>query len=105
MPPWHIDKTIGITGFENDRSLTDKEIDTIVKWVDAGSPKGDPKDMPPAKVWPSEQGWNFAKQFGQTEPDLIVKSLPWTQKAGANDAWWKPVVETHLTEAALGARH
>jgi hypothetical protein len=29
---------------------------------------------------------------------LIVKSLPWTQKAGANDAWWKPVVETHLTE-------
>ena len=54
--------------------------------------------MPPPKQWPSEQGWNFAKHFGQTEPDLIVKSLPWTQKAGANDAWWKPVVETHLTE-------
>ena len=52
----------------------------------------------PPKQWPSEQGWNFAKHFGQTEPDLIVKSLPWTQKAGANDAWWKPVVETHLTE-------
>ena len=51
-----------------------------------------------AKEWPSEQGWNFAKQFGQTEPDLIVKSTPWTQKAGANDAWWKPVVETGLTE-------
>ena len=98
MPPWHIDKTIGIQDFENDRSLTDKEIETISKWVDAGSPKGDPKDAPPAKVWPSEQGWNYAKQFGQTEPDLIVKSLPWTQKAGANDAWWKPVVETHLTE-------
>jgi hypothetical protein len=28
----------------------------------------------------------------------VIKSLPWTQKAGANDAWWKPVVETHLTE-------
>lgn len=98
MPPWHLDKTIGIQEFENDRSLSDKEIETIVKWVDAGAPKGDPKDMPPAKQWPSEQGWNFAKQFGQTEPDLIVKSTPWTQKAGANDAWWKPVVETHLTE-------
>ena len=59
MPPWHIDKTIGIQDFENDRSLCDKEIDTIVKWVDAGAPKGDPKDMPPAKQWPSEQGWNL----------------------------------------------
>jgi hypothetical protein len=98
MPPWHIDKTIGIQDFKNDRSLSDKEIDTIAKWVDAGAPKGDPKDMPPAKEWPNEQGWNFAKQFGQTEPDLIIKSLPWTQKAGANDAWWKPVVETGLTE-------
>jgi hypothetical protein len=98
MPPWHIDKTIGIQEFENDRSLSDKEIETIAKWVDAGAPKGDAKDMPPPKQWPSEQGWNFAKHFGQTEPDLIVKSLPWTQKAGANDAWWKPVVETHLTE-------
>ena len=98
MPPWHIDKTVGIQEFKNDRSLTDEEIDTIVKWVDAGAPKGDPKDMPPAKVWPSEQGWNFAKMFGQTEPDLVIKSTPWTQKAGANDAWWKPVVETGLTE-------
>ena len=50
MPPWHIDKTIGIQEFKNDRSLSDKEIDTIVKWVDAGAPKGDPKDMPPAKA-------------------------------------------------------
>ena len=64
MPPWHVDRTIGIQEFENDRSLSDKEIETIVKWVDAGAPKGDPKDMPPAKQWPSEQGWNFAKQFG-----------------------------------------
>src|SRR5436190_10565854 len=98
MPPWHIDKTVGITEFENDRSLSDKEIDTIVKWVDAGAPKGDPKDMPPAKVWPNEQGWNFAKLFGQKEPDLIIKSTVWTQKAGANDTWWKPVVETGITE-------
>ncbi|MGQ0733829.1 MAG: hypothetical protein ACT4QD_09255 [Acidobacteriota bacterium] len=98
MPPWHIDKTIGIQEFSNDRSLTPAEIDTIVRWVDGGAPKGDPRDMPPPKQWPSEQGWNFAKHFGQTEPDLIVRSAPWTQKAGANDAWWKPVAETGLTE-------
>jgi mono/diheme cytochrome c family protein len=98
MPPWHIDKTVGIQEFKNDRSLSDAEIDTIVRWVDTGAAKGDIKDMPAAKEWPTEQGWNYAKHFGQTEPDLIIKSKPWTQKAGANDAWWKPVVETGLTE-------
>jgi hypothetical protein len=97
MPPWHIDKTVGIQDFKNDRSLTDDEIATIVKWVDTGAPKGDMKDMPVAKVWPDESVWNFAKLFGGP-PDLIVKSTPWTQKAHGNDAWWKPVVETGLTE-------
>jgi hypothetical protein len=98
MPPWHIDKTIGIQKFKNDRSLSDAEIDTIVRWVNAGSPKGDPKDMPAAVKWPTEQGWNFAAMFGQTEPDLIIKSTPYLQKAGAQDAWWKPVVPSGVTE-------
>ena len=65
MPPWHIDKTVGIQEFKNDRSLTDDEIDTIVRWVDAGAPQGDPKDMPPPKTWPDDQGWNFAALFGR----------------------------------------
>jgi hypothetical protein len=98
MPPWHIDKTVGIQEFMNDRSLTDDQIDTIVRWVDAGAPKGDPKDMPATRQWPSGQGWYLAANFGQTEPDLIIRSTPWTQKAGANDTWWKPVAETGLTE-------
>ena len=98
MPPWHIDKTIGIQEFKNDRLLSDGEIDTITRWVDGGAPKGDLKDMPTAKQWPNEQGWNFAAQFGQKEPDLVIRSTPWTQKAGANDTWWKPVVATGITE-------
>ena len=49
MPPWHIDKTVGIQHFKNDRSLTDDEIATLVRWVDGGMPKGDAKDMPPPK--------------------------------------------------------
>ncbi len=98
MPPWHIDRTIGIQDFKNDRSLSDAQIDTITRWVDGGAPKGDARDMPSAKVWPNEQGWNFAAQFGQKEPDLIIRSTPWTQKAGANDTWWKPVVATGITE-------
>jgi hypothetical protein len=52
MPPWGIDKSVGIQHFANDRSLSDKEIETIVKWVDGGSPQGDPKDLPAAKKWP-----------------------------------------------------
>ena len=98
MPPWQIDRNVGIQKFKNDRSLTDDQIATIVRWVDAGAPQGDPKDMPAAIKWPTEQGWNFAAKFGQTEPDLIIRSTPWTQKAGAQDAWWKPVVDTGVTE-------
>jgi mono/diheme cytochrome c family protein len=85
MPPWHIDPTVGIQQFKNDRSLTDDQIATIVKWVDAGAPEGDPKDMPRAKEWPADQEWIYASQFGQKEPDLIVRSTPWTQKKGVND--------------------
>jgi len=99
MPPWHIDKTVGIQEFKNDRSLSDEQIATIAKWVEAGAPEGDPKDMPAAKVWPDGQTWNYAAQFGQKEPDLIIRSAPWTQKKGANDTWWKPVVDTGITEA------
>ena len=98
MPPWHIDKTVGVQEFKNDRSLSDDQIATILKWVDSGAPQGSPADMPVAKVWPTEQTWEVAKAYGQSEPDLIIRSTPWTQKAGANDTWWKPIVDSGLTE-------
>jgi hypothetical protein len=63
MPPWfedgHTEK------FENNRSLTQAQIDTIAAWVDAGAPKGDPKDMPPAISY--VQGWTIPK------PDKIYQ--------------------------------
>jgi hypothetical protein len=96
MPPWHIDKSVGIQHFENDRSLNDQQIDAIVKWVAAGAPKGDPKDMPPPVRWPSEQQWNFKPAYG--EPDLILRSPKYTMPAQAQDAWYKPVIPTGLTE-------
>src|SRR5579871_3013957 len=40
MPPWHLDKTVGIRKYKNDISLSDGEIATIAKWVDSGSPQG-----------------------------------------------------------------
>jgi hypothetical protein len=97
MPPWHIDKTVGIQTFQNDRSLNDDQINTIVRWVDSGSPLGDAKDLPPAKVWPDEQGWVLAKMYGP--PDLVLKSEDYTMPAQAQDAWFRPVTDVPLTEA------
>jgi hypothetical protein len=42
MPPWHVDPTIGIRKFKDDPSLSDAEVATIVGWVDAGAPRGNP---------------------------------------------------------------
>src|SRR5207302_9881509 len=46
IPPWHIDKGVGVQKFKNDMSLSDDQIDTIVNWVDQGAPQGNPKDLP-----------------------------------------------------------
>jgi len=96
MPPWDIDKTVGVQLFENDRSLSDAQIDTIVRWADQGAALGDPKDMPRQREWPNENVWAYAQQFGP--PDVIIKSPTWTMPAAAQDAWHRPVVETGVTE-------
>ena len=98
MPPWHLDKTVGIQEFKNDISLSDDEIAAIVQWVDAGAPLGDPNDMPPAVVWPAGDVWHLAAEHGYDEPDLVVRSTPWTQTAEGQDQWYQPVVDTGLTE-------
>ena len=40
MPPWHIERNVGIQKFKDDPSLSDTEIATITSWVDGGAPKG-----------------------------------------------------------------
>ena len=97
MPPFQIDRTVGITKFKNDDSLTNQELDTIVKWVDAGAPQGDPKHMPEAIKWPTEQTWNFSKVLGK-EPDLVVKSDSFTMPAVSQDAWDNRVTPIDLDE-------
>ena len=93
MPPWFIDKNVGVQHFDNDVSLTDREIATIIKWVDTGAPQGNPADMPAARQFPDEHAW----QIGQ--PDLIV-SLPkdLIVKAQAPDWWPDIMVDPGLTE-------
>src|SRR5277367_746239 len=96
MPPWHLDKTVGIQHFSNDRSLSDDQIATIVRWVDSGAPMGDPKDMPAPIQWPNDEQWQLAKQFGQ--PDLVIKSDAYTMPAQGQDVWWKPVTAIPIDE-------
>src|SRR5688572_15735644 len=45
MPPWFADPKHG--EFSNDCRLSQKEIDTIVAWVDTGAAEGNPRDLPP----------------------------------------------------------
>jgi hypothetical protein len=65
MPPWFADPAVGT--FANDARLTDKQIDTIARWVDAGAPRGNAKDEPALPKL--TEGW----QLG--EPDYII-TLP-----------------------------
>jgi hypothetical protein len=97
MPPWHIDKTVGIQSFKNDRSLTDEQIATLVKWVDDGTPLGNAADMPPAPKFPDPNRWHYADQFGP--PDLVLRSKPYDMAARTQDKWFRPVTETGLKEA------
>jgi hypothetical protein len=63
MPPWGADPQHGV--FKNDPRLTDKEIATILAWVDGGAPKGDDKDLP---VLPKfTDGWTIG------EPDAVFE--------------------------------
>ena len=96
MPPWQLDKTVGIQHYQNDPSLTDEQIDMIMRWVNAGAPLGDPKDMPSPKEWPNDNDWQLAKQFGQ--PDIVIDSAPYTMPAHGQDVWWKPISDVPVTE-------
>jgi len=97
MPPWYLDKDVGIQRFINDRSLSDREIDIIVKWIDAGAPRGDMKDMPPPRQWPS--GDRFFLEATMGPPDMIVRSNPWTMAPMAPDIMRETQVDVpQLTE-------
>ena len=97
MPPWHIDRSVGVQKFKNDMSLSDEQVATIVRWVDAGAPEGNPKDLPPPKPLVTDNEWKGVRDgFGQ--PDLVVKSPEYTMAAQHQDVWYRPTSDIPLTE-------
>jgi hypothetical protein len=61
MPPWHADPRHG--KFLNDRRLPAEELDTLLAWIDSGTPKGDDKDLPAPLTF--VKGWKIG------EPDRV----------------------------------
>lgn len=78
MPPWLADSHFG--SFRNDRLMTERDIQTIVSWVDTGAREGNPADMPaPPKF---AEGW----QMGT--PDLVLTMAePYTVPATGTIPW------------------
>ena len=97
MPPWHIDQSVGVRKFKYDMSLSDVQIETIARWVDAGAPEGDPKDLPPAKPLLNDNEWQAVRD-GLGPPDLIVRSSEYTMPARHQDVWYRPMSDIPLTE-------
>jgi hypothetical protein len=81
MPPWFVEKDIGIQKIKGDPSLSDEEIAKVVKWVNNGAPLGNPADMPKALVFDDSGNWTIG------EPDLVVKSKEITVPASGPDQW------------------
>jgi len=89
MPPWHATEPRGV--FLNDRRLTEGDKETLIHWVDAGAPEGDPKDLPPAPKF--VDGWQIGK------PDLVLtmsKSFDVPAKGTIDYQYF--TVPTHFTE-------
>lgn len=65
MPPWHASPAFhGV--FANERTLTDDQIATIVRWVNLGAPAGNPADAPAPPQWSTGE-WSIG------EPDLVLE--------------------------------
>jgi hypothetical protein len=89
MPPWHADPHYG--QFQNERRLTQAEIDTIKAWVDAGAIEGAEKELPPTPKF--VEGWGIGR------PDVVLSMpQPYTVEAEGPDEYQYFEVPTGFTE-------
>jgi hypothetical protein len=81
MPPYFVEKNIGIQHFKNDPSLSDEEIAKIATWADSGAPQGNVADMPPPLQFDGADRWTIGT------PDLVLRSPEVTVPAVGPDIW------------------
>jgi hypothetical protein len=96
MPPYYYDNDIGIQELKHDWRLSDEDINTIVAWVDQGTPLGDPDNLPVQTEVLDANDWSLMLDFGQ--PDLVVPSTPIDVPASGLDMWHRPFVPVGNTE-------
>ena len=89
MPPWHSTNPRGT--FSNDRRMTDREKDTLIRWASNGAPQGDPKDLPPPPKF--AEGWEIGK------PDAVISmTKPYDVPATGTVAYQYFTMPTNFTE-------
>jgi hypothetical protein len=93
MPPWMLERNIGVKKYKDDISLSDLEIAKIAQWADTGAAQGNLADLPPAVDFGDSARWFLGK------PDLIVSSPPVLVKGVAPDRHgWSGESPTGMTE-------
>ncbi len=105
MPPFFVERNIGIQEFRDSEYLTDEELAKIQAWVDNGSPEGSASDTPPwvvaarAEHAESSEEYSGAVPWELGPPDLIVRMDPVTMPKTGPDQWGDfGVLHTGLTE-------
>lgn len=95
MPPW--DASAEFNGhFANERTLTDEQIETIVRWVDTGAQRGRVEDAPQAIEFATyEHGWSL-----EEAPDMVLtfKEPVWV---GDEVADWQPMIPVDIPAGTL----
>ena len=89
MPPWDVDPKVG--HFKNDKSLTPAEIKTLVRWIEAGAPRGDGPDRL-ATVKHVAPDWPLGK------PDMVIEIPSYKIPASGIVDYQYPVMDNPLKE-------
>lgn len=89
MPPWHADPHVG--QWQGDRAISRADKQTLVHWIEAGSPRGGGPD-PLAEVGPVSTDWPLG------EPDLVIELPAFEIPASGVVDYKFPVVRNPLDE-------
>ncbi|HJO10752.1 MAG TPA: cytochrome c [Gammaproteobacteria bacterium] len=93
MPPYYLERGIGIQHVKDDERLSEEQIGLIGAWVANGAPMGSEENIPTPPTFDDSGAWRLG------EPDLVVSLGDITVGATDSDSWVAgDLVPTGLTE-------